>query len=298
MQSWKLRRAVVYVAAVVAVGSLYAQTSIKVDEASARENLLKHDDPVYPPIAKAAHVMGKVILAVQIGVNGQVIHVSTISGPPMLVGAATEAVKAWTFQPFLQDGVPTSAVTTLTIPFTLAPDDPQDLKTAEQFFPVSQKCVALVTQHGDPTEQAKVCRDAAEIADRFAHDARFIERRSAYVYCATALMRNKEPEAAVKFATKAVEVVKLGHDDGSGSAAAYGVKGQAEALSGDLAVADQDLTIAERYQRAALDTPAGHELAESYGHTLKSLLLFHAEVLKAMGKQTEADARTNEAGKL
>jgi hypothetical protein len=49
----------------------------------------------------------------------------------------------------------------------------------------------------------------------------------------------------VTVADKAVAVVLLGHDDGSGSSAAYSVRGQAKALVGDLTGADQDLEKAE-----------------------------------------------------
>lgn len=51
---------------------------------------------------------------------------------------------------------------------------------------------------------------------------------------------------------KAVAVVLLGHDDGSGSSAAYSVRGQAKTGAGDPAGADQDLEKAEniRTQRS------------------------------------------------
>jgi hypothetical protein len=89
-----------------------------------------------------------------------------------------------------------------------------------------------------------------------------------------------------------------GQDDGSGSSAAYGVTGQAKALSGDLVGANKDLEVAEDYQRKALGTPAGHELSKIYSQTLKSLLNFHAQVLTALGKPDEAQAKSEEASKL
>jgi hypothetical protein len=97
---------------------------------------------------------------------------------------------------------------------------------------------------------------------------------------------------------KAIAVVLQRHDDGSGSSAAYGVTGQAKAFSGDLAGADKDLETAEEFQRNALDSPAGHELAKEYSQTMKSLLSFHAQVLTAMGEQSRAEAKTQEAAKL
>ena len=98
-------------------------------------------------------------------------------------------------------------------------------------------------------------------ADRFSTDTRFIERRSAYVYYATAVIRAKKPKEAVAVGQKAIAFVLQGHDDGSGSSAAYGVSGQAKAFSGNLGGADKDLETAEGFQRKALDSPAGHELS-------------------------------------
>lgn len=267
-------------------------------EAEAREHLSTKQDPIYPPIAKAAHVQGEVVVQVEIGVDGKVTSTKALSGPEMLRGAATDAVKVWVFTPFIQNGQATAISAKLVMPFSLGEAaDPADLKTAKVFFPLSDKCHKLVGQQADPAEQARACKDAADEADKFSSNARFIERRSAYVYCATALMRNKEFKDALLYGSKAVTVVLQGHDDGSGSSAAYGVKGQAEGLTGNLAAADNDLRTAEKYQRDALDTPAGKELNKEYSRGLRGLLMFHAQVLTAAGKTTDAQALRDEADK-
>ena len=201
--------------------------------------------------------------------------------------------------PFERNGTPIGASVKITVPFVLdTPVDPNDEKVAETYFPLSDTCDRLVLQRADPAEQASACEKAAEQADRFSKNSRFIERRSAYVYYATALIRDKRPKEAVTVGEKAIAVVLQGHDDGSGSSAAYGVTGQALALSGDLVGADKYLATAEDYERRALDTPAGHELSKSYSQTLKSLLSFHAQVLTALGEQNRADAKLQEANKL
>ena len=65
-------------------------------------------------------------------------------------------------------------------------------------------------------------------------------------------MYNKDFAAALLYGGKAVDIVKLGHDDNSGSNAAYGVRGMVEGNSGDLAAADQDLTVAEDFERKGI----------------------------------------------
>ena len=42
-----------------------------------------------------------------------------ISGPEMLKGAAIEAVKQWTYRPYLLNGEPTEVDTTITVSFSL-----------------------------------------------------------------------------------------------------------------------------------------------------------------------------------
>lgn len=51
--------------------------------------------PVYPPIAKAAHVEGNVILLVTFKTTGEVEKIDIVSGPKMLERATTDYVKGW-----------------------------------------------------------------------------------------------------------------------------------------------------------------------------------------------------------
>ena len=69
-------------------------------------------------------------------------------------------------------------------------------------------------------------------------------------------------------------------------------------LAGDLGGSDQDLEKAETYQRAGLKSPAGQALKAEYSRTLKGILMFHAQVLKAMGKGTVANTKLEDANKL
>ena len=48
--------------------------------------------PVYPPIAKAAHVGGTVVLHAIISKQGTIENLVIVSGPPMLANAARDAV--------------------------------------------------------------------------------------------------------------------------------------------------------------------------------------------------------------
>ena len=73
--------------------------------------------PVYPPIAKAAHVSGVVVLHAIIGKNGTIQNLTYVSGPEMLKGAAIDAVSKWRYKPYLLNGDPTEVDTTVTVNF-------------------------------------------------------------------------------------------------------------------------------------------------------------------------------------
>ena len=84
-------------------------------------NILTKVAPIYPPIARAAHVGGTVVLHAIISKAGTIESLAVISGPPMLQGAALDAVKQWTYKPYLLNGEPTEIDTTITVNFNLGP---------------------------------------------------------------------------------------------------------------------------------------------------------------------------------
>jgi periplasmic protein TonB len=76
--------------------------------------------PVYPPLAKAAHVQGTVTFAATIGKDGTVQNLQLVSGPPLLVQAAMQSVNQWVYRPTIVDGNPVAVTTTIEVNFTLA----------------------------------------------------------------------------------------------------------------------------------------------------------------------------------
>ena len=61
--------------------------------------LLRQVTPVYPPIAKTAHVSGTVILHAIIAKDGTIQELQYVSGPPLLMKAAMDAVREWRYKP-------------------------------------------------------------------------------------------------------------------------------------------------------------------------------------------------------
>jgi len=56
-------------------------------------------DPVYPPLALQARIQGIVKINATIGADGRMQHLQIISGHPILVPAALDAVKQWAYAP-------------------------------------------------------------------------------------------------------------------------------------------------------------------------------------------------------
>ncbi|HWF86801.1 MAG TPA: energy transducer TonB [Vicinamibacterales bacterium] len=77
--------------------------------------------PVYPNLARAAHVEGVVILEAVIDAHGRVDSVRVLRSIPTLDQAAVDAVRQWRFTPTLLNGEPVPIVMTVTVNFTLKP---------------------------------------------------------------------------------------------------------------------------------------------------------------------------------
>ena len=76
-------------------------------------------EPVYPAIARAAHVQGAVILHAVISKTGTIEGLTVVSGPPMLQQAAMDAVRSWRYKPYLLNGEPVEVGTQVNVVFSL-----------------------------------------------------------------------------------------------------------------------------------------------------------------------------------
>lgn len=83
-----------------------APQRIQLDPQVQERKLIHKVDPVYPPLASQARISGTVRLTVIIGKDGRVANITVVSGHPLLIPAAIEAVKQWVYQPTLLNGNP------------------------------------------------------------------------------------------------------------------------------------------------------------------------------------------------
>jgi periplasmic protein TonB len=96
-----------------------APSRIKVGGAVQAASLVNKVTPVYPAIAKTAHVQGTVVLHAIIAKDGSVEKLQYVSGPPLLMASAMSAVKEWKYKPTELNGQPVEVDTTVQVVFSL-----------------------------------------------------------------------------------------------------------------------------------------------------------------------------------
>ncbi|HYM76797.1 MAG TPA: energy transducer TonB [Candidatus Dormibacteraeota bacterium] len=82
-------------------------------------SLIRRVEPVYPQLAKGARIQGPVELAAVISKAGTIEDLRVISGHPMLVKAALDAVSQWRYRPYILNGDVIEVDTRITVNFVL-----------------------------------------------------------------------------------------------------------------------------------------------------------------------------------
>jgi protein TonB len=83
-------------------------------------NLIRRVQPEYPALAKQAHIQGTVVLRAVIDREGIIQDLQVISGHPLLVPAAINAVRQWRYHPFYLNDQPVEVETRVTVNFSLS----------------------------------------------------------------------------------------------------------------------------------------------------------------------------------
>jgi TonB family protein len=81
---------------------------------------LNRPQPTYPKQAKKKHISGSVLLCAIITKEGTITGLDVVASPnPLLSASALEAVRTWTYKPYLMNGKPTELDTTITVNYAL-----------------------------------------------------------------------------------------------------------------------------------------------------------------------------------
>ena len=83
-------------------------------------NLVLRVQPNYPAIARQARVQGEVVLRAMISREGTIENLQVLSGHPMLVRSAVDAVRQWRYRPYVLNGEPIEVETEVKVNFVLS----------------------------------------------------------------------------------------------------------------------------------------------------------------------------------
>jgi protein TonB len=103
-----------------AVPKLEPVKRIRVSQGVTQGLLIRKIQPPYPAIALAARITGVVELKAIIGKDGTIKELQALSGPPLLIPAAINAVKQWHYRPYLLNGEAVEVETSVTVTFQFA----------------------------------------------------------------------------------------------------------------------------------------------------------------------------------
>ena len=81
--------------------------------------IVQRVEPLYPHLAVVTRTQGLVVLHALISREGTIEQLQALSGHPLLVPAAINAVRQWRFRPYILNGQPIEVETEITVNFTL-----------------------------------------------------------------------------------------------------------------------------------------------------------------------------------
>jgi TonB family protein len=100
------------------------QTRIRMGGSVMGAKIVEKVQPVYPPLARQTRIQGTVRLHAIIGRDGSIQQLEVMSGHPLLVQSALDAVKKWRYEPVLLNGEAVEVDTTIDVIYALNQDSP------------------------------------------------------------------------------------------------------------------------------------------------------------------------------
>jgi len=137
--------------------------------------LISAPPPVYPMLARQARIQGDVVLNAVITKDGNVTDLRVISGHPLLVQAAMDAVRQWKYETTLLNDNPVEVEMTITVHFTLADNPPEQQAPPTEVSPAPGPAVEQ-SPPIDPQVKADILHlfDVMEVRKRQAEAAKIV----------------------------------------------------------------------------------------------------------------------------
>lgn len=274
-----------------------AQIPLRVSSEEAAKHLTRNVDPVYPQMARLAHVQGQVTLDLTISEAGKVQQVTVISGHPILLQAAIEAAREWQYHPFEINGKPAAVRAVAFVFFLLGPltkEGAREQALLRNYFDRGAFCKDQLNGSNYPEAEVS-CKKLADIADQLP-DTDVWEKVQAYRSAGDAFLGESNPGGALVFYQRELELAhrKLRPIDAD-MAYAWRDVARAQAVTGKLKESDYS------YQQVEILLPLAQKNAPSKivqreeSKELRDILLEHASLLRKMGRADEAADLENRA---
>ena len=297
MRTLTLRTILILVATIVCFAEANSQVRLRPEDAD--KLLVEKTEPEYPGIAKMLKLQDTVTIDATVAESGSVVSAKHLSGNVAFKSAAIAAVMKRRYNPHLVNGVPTGFVTTVTLEFSLGiskEDYERDRKIGEKFFPLVDKCRALVrAQNWKDAEP--VCQDARRQAEMFAN-GRELEKMGAYELEGHVMRGQKRYVEALDYYKRAQVAAgsRLDEDDAE-LGRLYAEMAITHYLLRHLPEARELFVKAERVLQAAYDKFKSDEsdreletLRRGYIRSLRQTLEYHLVAAEESGATSEVEA--------
>lgn len=274
--------------------SAQSDTAKAVTPSEAQTHCSRRVDPIVPALAKLAKVGGPVKLRIEISTGGEVVSSRALSGAPVLVQAATEAVKQWRYTPFVEDGEPVMVSTEVEIDFPAGMSNGEKAIRA-RYFPLVDECRALIS-NGEFGAAGEKCREALKVAADLPKDA-ILERSEALGLLGNCLYQQARYSDAVESYKEALRLDKGYRSPNDADLATdYNNLGRAYATLGETSKADELYSLAVSTFRAAIKSLP--EMADKYSSRLKRALDEYAQLKEIEGQTEPASQLRKEAADI
>ncbi len=90
---------------------------LRISSGVADGNKIHDVQPTYPQMARIAHIQGDVLLQATISKAGVIENLHALSGHPILIQAAMDAVKQWKYKPYILNGEAVEVETQIKVQF-------------------------------------------------------------------------------------------------------------------------------------------------------------------------------------
>jgi len=256
----------------------------------ALRQLEKRVDPVVPPEAAAAQIGGLVVVEATIRANGTVGEVRVLAGERAVHQAAIDAVRQWTFKPFLRNGKPSPVLAILDIAFS-DPKRDEAKRRYQEAVQAEVECERVLAARERTAIAA--CEELVRVTDASRPDEPLVRSRARVLHV-RALAESGQVKAALGVLRSALDIRLIASGPADADVASlYAIEGALLRRDGDLLRADEAYTRAVQTFEAAIEKLPSFR--ENYEARLREVLQLQSELRQSLGLKAAAEALDRKA---